>query len=164
MTAIMSDITDAVREHLIPALDWQDAHVGFEKAVDGLPADRRGLRPAGFEHSPWELVEHLRIALEDILDFCVNARYEHNLAWPDDYWPNEPAPQDDAAWMAGVAGYRRAIGGMARVAREIEDLTATVPTGKDGQTYLRALLLAVDHNAYHVGQIVSVRRALGVWP
>jgi len=164
MTLIMSDTTDPVREHLIRALDWQDAHVGFEKAVDGLPADRRGLRPAGFEHSPWELVEHLRIALEDILDFCVNARYEHKLAWPDDYWPNEPAPQDDAAWMAGITGYRRAIGGMTRVAREVDDLMATVPTGKGGQTYLRALLLAVDHNAYHVGQIVSVRRALGVWP
>ena len=164
MTVTMSDTMEPIREHLIRALDWQDAHVGFDKAVEGLPADRRGVRPAGFDHSPWELVEHLRIALADILDFCVDAHYEHNLAWPDDYWPKEATPRDDAAWIAGIAGYRQAIDGMAGVARDTQDLTATVPTGKPGQTYLRALLLAIDHNAYHVGQLVSVRRALGVWP
>ena len=164
MNVAMSHTTDAVREHLIRALDWEDAHVGFARAVDGLPPAGRGLRPAGFEHSPWELVEHLRIVLEDILGFCVDPAYAHRLSWPDDYWPREPAPPDEAAWAESLAGYRRAVDGIARVAREVDDLTAAVPTGSGAQTYLRALLLAVDHNAYHVGQLVSVRRALAAWP
>ena len=89
----MRETSDALRDHLVRVLDWEDAHVGFDKAVDGIPPDRRGARAAGFEHSPWQLLEHLRIAQEDILDFCVNANYEHRMAWPDDYWPKEPAPK-----------------------------------------------------------------------
>ncbi len=159
----MRKSTDALRDHLVRFLDWEDAHVGFDKAIDGIPAGKRGACPAGFEHSPWQLLEHMRIAQEDILDFCVNASYEHRMTWPDDYWPREPAPPNARAWTASVAAYTRAREDLQQLARDVEDLTAKVPTGKATQTYLRAILLAADHAAYHVGQLVDVRRALGIW-
>ena len=87
---------DAFREHVVRLLDWEDAHAGFDKAVAGLEADKRGVRAAGFEHSPWQLLEHLRIAQADILDFCVNPAYVHERAWPDDYWPKNPEPPEGA--------------------------------------------------------------------
>jgi uncharacterized damage-inducible protein DinB len=152
-----------VREHLVRVLDWEDAHVGFDKAIDGIPPDQRGARPSGFEHSVWQLLEHLRLAQDDILDFCVNARYEHTMKWPDDYWPTDPMPPSDKAWTQSLAGYRRGLEDMKKIARTVEDLSAAVPTGKKDQTYLRAVLLLADHTAYHVGQIVAVRRALGIW-
>ena len=160
----MPESTDALRDHLVRLLDWDEAHVGFARAVAGLPPDKRGARAAGFEHSAWQLLEHIRIAQEDILDFCVNAEYEHSMAWPDDYWPAQPAPPDDRAWTESVASYARSLEDLKRLARDVEDLAAKVPTGKDKQTYLRALLLVADHTAYHVGQLVALRRALGVWP
>src|SRR5262245_11331203 len=160
----MTKSTSAIREHLVRVLDWEDAHVGFDKAIDGIPPDKRGARAAGFEHSPWQLLEHIRMAQEDILEFCVNAAYEHTMTWPDDYWPTDPAPPSTRAWSDSVASYGRSRDEMKRLAREVEDLTATVPTGKGDQTYLRAILLSADHTAYHVGQIVAVRRALGIWP
>jgi uncharacterized damage-inducible protein DinB len=152
----------AFRDHLVRLLDWEEAHVGFDRAVDGIPVEKRGARPAGFEHSPWQLLEHMRLAQEDILDFCVNVNYKHNLKWPDDYWPPQ-APPSDAAWTQSIASVGHTRGKMKALARDVEDLTATVPTGKDTQTYLRAILLIADHNAYHVGQLVAVRRALGIW-
>jgi len=160
MIAAMSEV--AIREQLARILDWTEAHVGFDKAVDGIPADKRGATPPGFEHSPWQLVEHIRIAQDDILDFCVNAKYVHNLKWPDDYWPRAAAPAD-AAWNESLASFRRARDRMNTLAREVPDLTAAVPTGKSHQTFLRAILLSADHASYHVGQIVAVRRALGIW-
>ena len=160
----MSESTDAIREHLVRVLDWEEAHVGFDKAVAGIPADKRGARPAGFEHSPWQLLEHIRLAQDDILDFCVNPRYEHTMKWPDDYWPANPAPPDAAAWTASISGYARSLEHMKKLAREVKDLTAKVPTGKPSQTYLRAILMTADHTAYHVGQLVAVRRGLGIWP
>jgi uncharacterized damage-inducible protein DinB len=160
----MPESTSDLRDHLARVLDWQDAHVGFDKAVDGIPPDKRGARAAGFEHSPWQLIEHIRIAQEDILGFCVNAAYEHTMTWPDDYWPKEPAPPSQKAWDDSLASYARSLEELKRLARDAEDLTAKVPTGKAGQTYLRAILLTADHTAYHVGQLIAVRRALGVWP
>jgi uncharacterized damage-inducible protein DinB len=154
----------AIRDHLVRALSWDEARAGFEKAVAGVPADKRGARAPGFEHSIWQQMEHIRIAQEDILDFCVNARYEHTRTWPDDYWPTDAAPPDGKAWDASVAGYARDLEAMTRVARETPDLAAAVPTGKGSQTYLRAVLLVIDHTAYHVGQIVALRKALGIWP
>ena len=159
----MTDSTRAIRDHLERVLDWEDAHVGFDKAVEGIPADKRGARAAGFEHSPWALVEHIRIAQEDILEFCVNAAYTHTRRWPDDYWPSETAPPSQGAWTDSVAACVRSRDDLKRLARDVEDLTATVPTGEGNQTYLRAILLAADHAAYHVGQLVAVRRALGIW-
>jgi hypothetical protein len=153
---------DALRDHLIRLLDWEEAHVGFDQAVDGIPVDKRGSRAAGFEHSPWQLLEHMRLAQEDILDFCVNPDYTHTLKWPDDYWPGA-VPPDDEAWKNSIAEFVQSRDRMKTVARETPDLTALVPTGQGRQTYLRAILLVADHAAYHVGQLVAVRRALGIW-
>jgi uncharacterized damage-inducible protein DinB len=160
----MHDSTRALRDHLVRVLDWEDAHVGFDKAVDGIPPDKRGARAAGFEHSPWQLLEHIRIAQEDILDFCVNNAYEHTMEWPDDYWPKDPTPPSENAWRDSIASYAGSREELKRLVRKVEDLTAKVPTGKGHQTYLRAILLTADHTAYHVGQLVAVRRALGIWP
>ena len=160
----MSESTPAVRDHLVRVLEWDDAHVTFDRAVEAMPADRRGARAAGFEHSPWQLVEHIRIAQQDILDFCVNAGYAHAMRWPEDYWPPEPAPVSPQAWTESLASYTHDREALKRLARDVADLTAPVPTGTPMQTYLRAILLTADHTAYHVGQIVAVRRALGLWP
>ena len=159
----MRQPNDAVREHLVRVLDWEDAHVTFDKAVAGIPPEARGTRPPGFEHSAWQLLEHIRIAQDDILEFCVNATYEHRLQWPDDYWPPKPVPVDATAWDASIAACATSRDRLQQVAREVDDLTACVPTGTGNQTYLRAILLAADHVAYHVGQIVAVRKAIGVW-
>ena len=156
----MSDT--ALRDHLVRVLDWEEAHVGFDKAVAGVSADKRGVRPPGFEHSPWQLVEHVRLALDDILDFCVNPDYVHSMKWPDDYWPAQEPPTA-SAWDRSIAAYSQSVERMKALAREQPDLAAAVPTGKVNQTYLRALLMAADHTAYHVGQLIAVRRALGIW-
>ena len=158
----MSNST-ALRDHLVRLLDWEDAHVGFDKAIDGIPPDFRGARAPSFEHSPWALLEHLRLAQDDILDFCVNAAYTHAMAWPEDYWPRESSPPSEEAWGDSIAAFVRSRDDLKRLAREVKDLSATVPTGTGQQTYLRAILLAADHAAYHVGQLVAVRRALGIW-
>lgn len=152
-----------IREHLARALAWEEAHATFDAAVAGLPADKRGARPEGFEHSPWQLIEHIRLAQDDILDFCVNANYEHTMKWPDDYWPAAPESPNANAWDESLAAYARGRERLQRVARETPDLTAAVPTGKSAQTYLRSILLVIDHSAYHIGQLVALRRALGIW-
>jgi len=159
----MATPADPLRAQLVRLLDWEEAHVGFDKAVDALPPAKRGARARGFDHSPWQLLEHMRIAQEDILDFCVNKKYVHERAWPDDYWPTDPAPPTARAWSASVAAFKADRDGMKRVAQRQRDLFALVPTGTGQQTYLRAILLIADHNAYHLGQLVAVRRAIGAW-
>lgn len=159
----MREPSDPVRDHLARVLDWEDAHVGFDTAVADIPPPARGVRPPGFEHSAWELLEHIRLAQDDILDFCENAKYVHSKAWPEDYWPRDPAPPDERAWSDSIASCVRSRERLQQLARDVQDLTASVPTGTGTQTYLRGLLLAADHVAYHVGQIVAVRQALGVW-
>jgi uncharacterized damage-inducible protein DinB len=159
----MSERLDPLRAQLVRILDWEEAHVGFDKAVGGIPDARRGALAAGFEHSPWQLLEHMRIADEDILDFCVNPKYVHNLTWPDDYWPKSPAPRDAKAWDGSIVAFKASLEKLKQLARDTKDLFATVPTGKDTQTYVRAILLVADHNSYHLGQLVAVRRALGIW-
>jgi uncharacterized damage-inducible protein DinB len=151
-----------VRAHLVKLLAWDDAHVGFERAVKGVGGRYRGLVPAGGEHSIWQLVEHIRLAQADILEFCVSPRYKEKK-WPDEYWPKQPAPRDAAAWNASLAGVRRDCRALQKLAADRRiDLVAQIPHGS-GQTYLREILLVADHTAYHVGQIVAVRRALGIW-
>jgi hypothetical protein len=152
----------ALRDHLARLLDWEEAHVGFDKAVDGIPAEKRAARAAGFDHSPWQLLEHMRLAQEDLLDFCVNPNYKETLKWPDDYWPG-PTPPSEKAWQDSIAAFKRSREEVKALARDVPDLTATVPTGHGHQTFLRAILIVADHAAYHVGQLVAVRRALGIW-
>jgi uncharacterized damage-inducible protein DinB len=160
----MKESLDHFRAQLERVLDWEEAHVGFDKAIDKIPSNRRGSLAPGFEHSIWQLLEHMRIAQKDLLDFCVNPQYEQVLKWPDDYWPKNPAPPNASAWDASVKNFRADRKRLKKLARNTNlDLFALVPTGKGRQTYLRALLLVVDHNAYHLGQLVAVRRALGIW-
>ena len=154
----------ALRLQLADLLGWESAHVGFDRAVAGVPVRMRGVVPKGFAHSVWQIVEHIRIAQADILDFCVNPRYQHDLAWPDDYWPKTRAPKSGAAWTKSLAAYRRDLAAMQRLAKNPKvDLFARIPHGS-GQTCLREILLVADHNAHHVAQIIDVRRALGAWP
>jgi hypothetical protein len=155
---------DPLRTHLLRLLDWEEAHVGFDRAVAGVPRELRGVVPQGFRHSAWQLLEHIRLAQRDLLDFAVNAAYVHDLTWPDDYWPRDPMPVG-GAWEAAVAAVVRDRDAVKTlVSTPTVDLFALVPTGSDGQTVLRAVLLVADHASYHVGQLVSVRQALGCWP
>ena len=161
---MVKNSSDPLRAQLVRALDWEEAHVGFDKALDGIPEDKRGSRADGFEHSTWQLLEHMRLVQKDLLDFAVNSRYVHALKWPDDYWPQNPAPPDASAWNQSIADFKNDREKLKQVVQDPGvDLFALVPTGEGHQTYLRAILLVVDHNAYHVGQLVAVRRALGIW-
>jgi uncharacterized damage-inducible protein DinB len=153
---------DPLRDQIARFLDWGDAHAGFDQAVKGVAPRLRGVVPKGLPYSVWQLVEHLRIAQADILEFCVNARYKEK-EWPADYWPRSPRPPSGAAWTKSIATFRRDRKALQKVAMNTKvDLFAAIPHGK-GQTYLRELLLVADHTAYHVGQIVVARRALGIW-
>lgn len=155
--------SDPFRKLLADALTWREAHATFDDAVNDFPPALRGRRVEGFPHSAWELVEHLRRAQHDLLDFCRNPQYE-KLRWPDDYWPPEPAPSGDAAWEESVEAYRQDRAGLQEmITNPQRDLLGTIPHGT-GQTYLREVLLSLDHSAYHVGQLVALRQMLGAWP
>jgi hypothetical protein len=146
------------------SLGWEEGHASLESATKNLAPALRGKRPEAYPHSPWELVEHIRITQRDLLDFCRNPDYVEKLEWPRDYWPPSPAPPSSDAWDESLAAYKRDRETFARFTTETElDLTTKIPRGK-GQTYLRTILLAVDHASYHIGQVVSVRRLLGAWP
>jgi hypothetical protein len=152
----------ALREQLRKLLAWGDAHVDYDRAVAGLAPGLRGVRPDGLPYSPWELLEHLRITQHDILDFSRNPQYAE-LSWPEDYWPDSAAPPDADAWDRSVSAFHADRGALQALAADAEvDLFARIPHGQ-GQTYLREILLAADHAAYHVGQLVLVRRLLGAW-
>ena len=151
----------ALRQHLAKILDWEDAHASFDSAVEGIPHAQRGVVPPGLAHSAWQLVEHVRLTQWDILDFCVNPDYR-DPASMEEYWPPTAAPPSEAAWDESVNAVRRDRDQMRQLALKHDDLFARIPHGS-GQTYLREILLAADHAAYHVGQIVLVRRALGIW-
>jgi len=153
---------EALRSQLVRLVTWQDAHVSFEGAVADLPAPLRGVQPADLPYSAWQLLEHLRLSQLDILDFCRNPAYREQK-WPDDYWPRDPAPLAAQAWDESIAGYLQDRAELVQMAGDSGvDLFARIPHGS-GQTYLRELLLVADHNAYHVGQLVLVRRLLGAW-
>ena len=156
------DTIHALREHLSRLLNWHDAHVSFDTVVGGVPPGARGLQPPGLPYSLWQLLEHIRLAQRDILDFCRDPSYRAPN-WPADYWPQTPEPPNAAAWdesMAAVRADRLAFEHL--IADPALDLFATIPHG-EGQTYLREALLVADHNAYHLGEFVTVRRMLGVW-
>ena len=152
----------ALREQLLKVIDWEEAHVPFDRAVKGIPPSMRGVVPNGWEHSAWQLVEHIRIAQADILEFSITAKYKAKK-WPDDYWPKVSAPRNAAAWSKSIAEIRTDRKKLQQLAKNPRvDLTAEIPHGT-GQTYLRELLLVAAHNSYHIGQIVSLRKQLGIW-
>ena len=151
----------SLREHLRKILDWEDAHASLERAIDGIPAPLRGKVPKGAVHSAWQLLEHARICQHDILDFCRNPEYAEMSM--EEYWPRTAAPPSAAAWKKSVTALRADLAELKRLAEDTSvDLFATIPHGA-GQTYLRELLLVADHNAYHAGQLVALRRRLGAW-
>ena len=151
-----------IREMLALALEWEAAHVSVESAVAELAPSDRGRVPDGMPHSAWQLLEHIRLTQRDILDFCCDPEYRERT-WPDDYWPPTAAPPDDAAWDSCLGSLREDRAALARIVRDsTRSLVAPIPHG-DGQTLLREALLVIDHTAYHVGQIVTVRKAMGAW-
>jgi uncharacterized damage-inducible protein DinB len=153
---------DAVRTHVVRLLSWHDAHADFDSAVADVPQAPRGIVPAGLPYSLWQLLEHMRLTQRDILEFCEGPDYREK-AWPDDYWPHDPAPPSPDAWDHSITTFRADREALQRMAADpSRDLTARVPAGS-GQTYLREFLLVADHNAYHLGQFVAVRRLVGAW-
>jgi hypothetical protein len=150
---------DPLRKHLIDLLRMEGAHLSFDEAVKGFPIELRGAKPKGAPHTPWQLLEHLRIAQWDILDFSRNPAYKE-MKWPDDYWPKTEAPPDAAAWDHSVEQFHRDLKAMEQLVSDPSvDLTARIPHGS-GQTVLREALLVADHNSYHLGQLVFVRKML----
>lgn len=153
----------SLREYLRRALTWGEAHVDLKAALRGVPAKLQGKRPEGVPHSPWELLEHLRIATWDILEFSRGKKHK-SPEWPAGYWPKSPAPPNAAAWGKSAKELEKNLAAMGKlVADPAIDLFAPIPHGS-GQTILREALLLADHNAYHLGQLVLVRRLLGCWP
>jgi hypothetical protein len=153
---------ESLRRHVLELLTGGQAHATFDAAVKGLPAELRGKRPRGAQHSPWEVLEHMRIAQWDILEFSRNPQHV-SPEWPGGYWPATRAPKDEKAWNASVRAFRRDLKAMCDlVANEATDLYARIPHGS-GQTILREALLTADHNAYHLGELVLLRRLLGAW-
>lgn len=153
----------ALREHVLNLLTARQAHRTFDEAVAQMPAAHRGTRPDQLPYSVWELVEHIRLAQHDILAYCRDSNYEAP-DWPDDYWPDVAQPPSATVWDNALEGVREDRDALCDLVRdEALDLYEAVPSSPE-HTYLREMLLVADHTAYHVGQIVTVRRQLGLWP
>ena len=152
----------ALRQHIVSLLNSGDAHANLDAAVNDMPPALRGKKPDGAEHSPWQVLEHLRIALWDILEFARNANHK-SPEFPQGYWPATQAPPDEKAWERSAASLRADLDALTKlVSDDRTDLFARIPHG-DGQTVLRQALVAADHNAYHLGELVLLRRELGAW-
>ena len=150
---------DPLRKHLLDLLRMKGAHLSIDEAVAGFPVALRGAKPKGAPHTPWELLEHMRLAQWDILDFSRNPKYKE-MEFPDDYWPKTEVPPDDEAWDRSVEQFRRDLKAMEKLVSDPKvDLTARIAHGKE-QTLLREALLAADHNSYHLGQLVFLRKTL----
>jgi hypothetical protein len=152
----------ALRQQLLDLLRGSNAHINFDEALAGLPPNLRGVRPAGLPYSPWRLLEHMRIAQWDILEFSRDPKHV-SPEFPAGYWPETDAPPDDKAWQNTVRQFRSDLKAMQDLVEDTAtDLFAPIAHG-EGQTLLREVLLLADHNAYHLGQMVTVRRLLGAW-
>ena len=155
------DQIDQLRQQLVKLLDWEDAHASFDAAVEGVPAELRGIQPNGLPYSLWQLLEHIRICQRDILDFSVDPNYREMKF--EEYWPKTVVPPTEDAWEKSIASFHADLESLKQLAMDQSfDLFAVIPHGT-GQTYLRELLLVADHNVYHLGQMVTVRRLLGNW-
>lgn len=152
----------SLREHLVKLLSGSEAHADFDAAVKDLPAKLRGQTAKGAEHTPWQLLEHLRIAQWDILEFAINPKHK-SPDFPEGYWPKSTSPASEAEWDHSVKAFKKDLKRLCDlVSAESTDLFAKIPHG-DGQTILRQALLTADHNAYHIGQLILLRRLLGAW-
>ena len=154
--------TQSLRAHLVEFLRGGSAHVDPRTALAGLPERYYAAKPAGLPHSPWQLLEHLRFTLHDLLEFCSNPDYAAPT-WPDDYWPGGDAPEGKQGWQHSVEAFLGDLAAFEALVIDPEtDLETNIAWG-DGQTILREVLLAIDHTSYHLGQLVLVRRELGAW-
>jgi hypothetical protein len=151
-----------LREQLRKVLSWREAHADWKQALAGLDPAHRGVRPAGSPHSVWDLLEHARLAQRDILEFTLDPKHV-SPDWPAGYWPKSLAPANDAEWEKSVEAFLHDLRATKKwVGNPRTDLFARIPHGT-GQTFLRQVLLLIDHNSYHLGQLVLVRRLLGAW-
>jgi len=163
MPAAAKQLETSVRKHVLDLLGSGGAHLDFEAAVARFPASLRGVKPAGVPHTAWQLLEHMRIAQWDILEFSRNSKHV-SPRFPDGYWPPAEAPPSARAWNQSTQAFRTDLKAMmALVSNPRHDLLARVPHG-EGQTLLREALLVADHNAYHLGQLVLLRKMLEAWP
>lgn len=152
----------SLRTHLTELLDGKQAHTPFDQVVAEFPVEFRGKIPTGLPHSAWMLLEHMRIAQWDILDFSRNPKYEP-LKWPADYWPKTPAPSSEAAWDKSVKAFGNDLNAMKELVNDPKtDLFSQLPWG-EGQTVLREAMLVANHNSHHLGQLIDLRRLLGIW-
>ena len=153
---------DALRSHLLEFLRGGSAHADADTALADFPVDLAGVRPEGSPHSCWELLEHLRITLEDLLRFCTDSNYSA-LQWPQEYWPGSPEPGSANAWNSSVAMFKNHLAAFEKMVEDPKvELEALIPWG-EGQTILREVLLAGDHTSYHLGQVVLLRKQLQAW-
>ena len=159
---MVDDLNAGLQKHLLELLTGAHAHATFEDAIKGMPPNLRGAKPENFPHTAWMILEHLRIAQWDILEFSRNEKHE-SPKWPAGYWPKTEAPPNSEAWSWSVAAFESDLKAMKDLVMDPNtDLFAKIPWG-DGQTILREALLLADHNAYHIAQLVDVRRLLGAW-
>jgi len=155
-------MNDPVREQVLALLKGGNAHVSFDNVFEDFPAKLRGVKPKGAPHTAWQLLEHMRIAQWDILEFSRSAKHV-SPEWPGGYWPKTEKPPDENAWKKSLASFKRDLKAMEKlVADPKTDLYTSIPHGT-GQNIYREALLVADHNAYHLGQLVLLRRLLGAW-
>ena len=155
-------MNDPVREQVLSLLRGGQAHASFDDVIKDLPAKLRGTKPDGAPHTAWQLLEHMRLAQWDILEFSRNAKHA-SPQWPEDYWPKTEKPASDAAWKKSISSFKKDLAAMQKLVEDPKtDLYTKIPHGT-GQNILREALLAADHNAYHIGQLVLLRRLLGAW-
>jgi hypothetical protein len=158
-----SDTNRELREQLVYLLKGGGAHVHFTDALDDFPAGKFGTFADALPHTGWQLLEHARIAQRDILEFSRNPKHV-SPDFPGGYWPKTPMPPNEQAWHDSVAAFQKDLKEMVRLVQNRRtDLFAKIPHG-EGQTILREVLVLADHNSYHLGQLVDLRRALGAWP
>lgn len=156
----------ALRRQLIQLLKTSDAHIGIDEATRNFPPELRGRRPERAAHSPWQVLEHMRICQWDMLEFSRDPKHE-SPSFPDGYWPKSESPPDDTAWDRSVAAFKNDLLAMQRlVSNPKRDLFARInhPDAKAKHTLIREALVLVDHNAYHLGELLLLRRLLGAWP
>ena len=152
----------AIRYELSAFLRGNQAHASLDDAVKDMPASLLDKTPPGSPHNAWQMLEHIRLALHDLLEFCTNPKYK-SQNWPEEYWPKDVSPKSAAAWDHSIAAIRKDLKALDKlIADPGTDLTAKIPWG-DGQTILREILLAGDHTSYHVGQLVMLRKQLDAW-
>lgn len=158
----MTGDNQIIRKTLLEYLKGGSAHADFHAAMKDFPPDLYARKPEGTPHNAWQMLEHMRITLRDLLEFCTNPKYQA-LKWPEGYWPKKDAPASEKEWNESVAALEKHFKDFEKLAEAPEtDLFAKIPWG-DGQTIFREILLAGDHTSYHVGQLILLRRQLGAW-